>query len=62
MLYTKLDAEQLETLQLINSVQNKLNSFVNIDIDDLNKIQKHINKHDLNYDETVELLLDLNYA
>ena len=54
--------EQLEILQLINTAQNNNNYFVNIDVDDLNKIEQHINKYDLDLNETLELLLELGYA
>ena len=48
---------KLEILQLINTAQNNNNYFVNIDVDDLNKIEQHINKHDLDLNETLELII-----
>ena len=54
--------ERLEVLDLINSVQNANNSFVNISVDDLEVVYKHIVEKDLNHNEIVELLVDLKFV
>ena len=54
--------ERLEILDLINQVQNESNSFVNIDVDDLEMIYKHVIKHDLDTQETIQLLKDLSFV
>ena len=51
--------DRLEILDLMNQVQNDLNSFVNINNDDLTKVINYIDKHDLDHAETVQLLKDL---
>ena len=51
--------DRLEILDLMNSVQNDLNSFVNIDNDDLTKVINYIDKHDLDAVETRDLLVEL---
>ena len=54
--------ERLEVLDLINSVQNANNSFVNISVDDLEVVYKHIVEKDLDHNEIVELLVDLKFV
>ena len=51
--------ERLEILDLMNSVQNDLNSFVNITNDDLTQVIDYVNKHDLDAVETRDLLVEL---
>jgi len=53
--------DRLEILDLINSIQNKNNQFVNITNDDLTKIFNHVEKHDLDTKETINLLKDLAF-
>ena len=55
-------SERLEVLDLINSIQNKNNCFVNIDNDDLTKVFNHIKEHDLDHQEIVQLLKDLSFV
>ena len=54
--------EKIEILQLINSIQNHRNQFVNITDEDIEKVITHIKKHDLNAQETIQLLKDLAYV
>jgi len=54
--------ERLEILDLINSIQNENNLFINITVDDLEVIYKHVEKHDLDLEDTVQLLRDLKYV
>ena len=54
--------ERLEVLDLINSVQNANNSFVNISVDDLEMVYKFVVEKDLNHNEIVELLVDLKFV
>ena len=54
--------DRLELIGLINSAQNDLNSFVNINDNDLEVIYNHFIKHDLSHDELVQLLIDLAYV
>lgn len=54
--------ERLEILDLINSIQNKNNCFVNIDNDDLSMIFNHVKEHDLDTQETIQLLKDLSFV
>ena len=54
--------DRLELIGLINSAQNDLNSFVNIDENDLEVIYNHYIKHDLSHNELVKLLIDLAYV
>ena len=61
-IYQLEQRKRLEILDLINSIQNKNNQFINITNDDLTKIFNHVKKHDLDTQETIQLLKDLAYV
>ena len=53
--------DRLEILDLINSIQNKNNHFINITVEDLEKVYKHVIERDLDTEETINLLKDLAF-
>ena len=53
--------ERLEILDLINSIQNKRNEFINISVDDLEMVYNYIIEHDLDNNQVIDLLKDLAF-
>ena len=53
--------ERLEILDLINSIQNKRNEFINISVDDLEMVYNYIVEHDLDNNQVIDLLKDLAF-
>ena len=54
--------EKIELIEVINSLQNENNLFINISEEDLEKVYNYVKKHDLNLEETITLLKDLAYV
>ena len=57
-----MNSELREIIELINTAQNTNNSFVNFSLEDANKVYEHVKKHDLDTDETIQLIVDLGFV
>ena len=57
-----MNSELREIIELINTAQNTNNSFVNFSLEDANRVYEHVKKHDLDTDETIQLIVDLGFV
>ncbi len=62
IIMTIMNKEFREIADLVNTIQNENNLFINLDIDDIETIYNYVVKHDLDHKQTVELLYELGYV
>ncbi len=57
-----MDKELLYFARLVNDQQNRLNNFVNCDVEDLNTLRDAAMRDDMSEIEIIEMILTLGYA
>ena len=58
----ELFRDKLYMIGLVSAQQNRTNTFVNLNDDDVLTLVKQANKYDMSEIEIVDMILDLNYA